>query len=347
MAFHWFCFNVRSSILLLKKRLEVAQRRNTMLIRYSQANGLPIPILKASNPLPNRRLVVIPASSSTNEYGITFDSIVPASHSTPTHIEKEVIESPKPVSRGSQTTVRSKTSAVTIKEEKKGFRLNIFKGLFGKSPKSKKSDPLPGTPPPTTITISPSESLPGPTTLIRSNSSISQFPRRPLSGSRQRKLEAYQFSMQPIQSHLDSNKGVKERPTPSAKLIEKFTNPGPVLLPRYARDLVRSHRALEPVLEPSEDSKWRYAGRALAEWDIIVRQCDAYVDSILGRRESIPEEVNEEDDMVYPGATCNSSVPSSPISMSASRVIIENLHIPRMTVELPKFYFTGKSNREP
>jgi hypothetical protein len=154
--------------------------------------------------------------------------------------------------------------------------------------------------------------------------------------------------MQPVQTRLDSNKGVKERPTPSAKSIEKFTNPAPVLLPRYARDLIRSQPSLDPVLEPSEHSKWRYAGRALAEWDLIVKQCDAYVDSILGRRESIPEEVDEDDETIYLGGTTScSSVPSSPNTISAPRVVIENLHIPRMTVELPKFYFTGKSNREP
>ena len=342
--------DVRSSILVLKKRLEVAQRQNTMLIRYSQTNGLPIPILKASNPLPNRRLVVIAASPSTHEYGITFDSIVPASPSTPTAIETEIIEAPKPVSRGSQTTVSSETSVVTIKEEKKGFRLSIFKGVFSKSPKSKKPDPpSPPPPAPSTITISPSEGLPVPTPLSRSDSTASRLPPlQSLSRPRQRKPEAFQFSMQLVQSRLDSNKGVKERPTPSAKLIEKFTNPGPVLLPRYARDLIRSQTTIEPVLEPSSDSKWRYAGRALAEWDIIVKQCDAYVDLILGRRESIPEEIDEGDDTMYlcGGATSSSSVPSSPNTVSAPRVVIENIHIPRMTVELPKFYFTGKSNRE-
>src|SRR5277367_5759449 len=101
MSFPITLCNFRSSILVLKKRLEVAQRRNTMLIRHAQDNGLPIPILKASNPLPNRRLVVIAASPSTHEYGITFDSIVPASPTsmTPTQIEKETIEVPKPGSR--------------------------------------------------------------------------------------------------------------------------------------------------------------------------------------------------------------------------------------------------------
>src|SRR5277367_129445 len=348
MSFPITLCNFRSSILVLKKRLEVAQRRNTMLIRYSQANGLPIPILKASNPLPNRRLVVIAASPSTHDYGISFDSIVPASPSTPTAMEKELLETPKPVSRGSVTTVNSEMSVVTVKEEKKGFRLNIFKGVFGKS-KSKKPDPLPPPPAaPTTITISLSESLPVPTTLSRSNSSASRIPpRRSLSRPHPRKPEAFQFSMQPVQLRLDSNKGVKERPTPSAKSIEKFVNPGPVPLPRYARDLIRSQPSLDPVLDPSEHSKWRYAGRALAEWDLIVKQCDDYVDSILGRRESIPEEVDEEDDTMYlGGTTSSSSVPSSPNTISAPRVVIENLHIPRMTVELPKFYFTGKSNRE-
>lgn len=331
--------------MLLKRRLEVAQRRNIMLIRHAQENGLPIPILKASNPLPNRRLAVIASSPSTHEYGITFDSIVPASPTSGTQIiEKDVIEVTKPGSRGSTVTAKSDTSVVALKE-KKGFRLNIFKVVFGKRSKSKKLGSQVPSPSPSTISL-PTESLAVPTPISRSDSSAR---RSRMQNSRQRKQETFQFSMQPVNNRLDSNKGVKERPIPSSKTIEKYINSGPVALPRHARDLIRSHPATEFSLEPSDQSKWRYAGRALAEWDIIVKQCDTYVDSILRRREIIPEEINEEED--YQGgpnfleALSADSVPSSPTTNSP-RLIVNNLHIPRMTVELPKFYFTGKSNRD-
>jgi hypothetical protein len=328
--------------LLLKNRLEIAQQQNIMLIRHAQANGLPIPLLKASNPLPNRRLVVIASSPSTHEYGITFDSIVPASPTAAPHIEKEMIEVPKPESRGSTTTVQSSNaSVVTVKEEKKGFRLSIFKGVFSKTSKPKKSEPSPPPPGPVSIpiTVTRSENVPVPNTSPTSESSRPNR-RQTVTTSRPRKPETFQFSMQPVASRLDSNKGIKERPTPSMKTIEKYINPGPIPLPRYAKDLIRSLPATALSLQPSEDSKWRYAGRALAEWDIIVKQCDAYVDSILYRRESIPEEVNE-DESIYMSTSITSS---SPLTVSAP--IIKNLHIPRMTVELPKFYFTGKSNRD-
>jgi hypothetical protein len=330
--------NNSSTILLLKRRLEIAQLRNITLIRHAQANGLPIPILKASNPLPNRRLVVIASSPSRHEYGITFDSIVPASPTSGSRIEQDKIETPKPGSRGSTSTANSEATITTLRENKRGgFKLNIFKGIFGRSKsKSKKSEPL--TP---SVTVSPSEPVTVPTHLSRSNSS----PRIYRSTPRQRKREAFQFSMEPIQSRLDSNKGMKERPIPSIKTIEKYVNPGPVPLPRHARDLICSLPSTEFTLEPSDHSKWRYAGRALAEWDVIVKQCDSYVESILRRRESIPEEVNEEDGQDEPmfldGSSAPSSIPSSP-TVATPHLTIENLHIPRMTVELPKFYFTGK-----
>jgi hypothetical protein len=328
--------------LLLKKRLEVAQERNIMLIRHAQENGLPIPALKASNPLPNRRLAVVASNPSTHEYGITFDSIVPASPNSATQIEKDVIEAPKPGSRGSIVTAKSDASIVTVKEEKKGFRLNIFKGVFGKSSKSKKTKSTARPPSPGTIKMV-TESVPVPTPITRSNSTTR--PAR-IQTPRQRKPETFQFSMQPVNSRIDSTKGIKERPTPSNKTIEKYINPGPIPLPRYARDLIRSHPTAEFSLEISDDSKWRYAGRALAEWDIIVKQCDTYVDSVLRRREIIPEEINEEEDCgqdgrIFRGPSSVGSTSSSP-TFTSPHLVVDNLQIPRMTVELPKFYFTGK-----
>ena len=306
-----------------------------MLIRHALDNGLPIPILKASNPLPNRRLMVIASNPSKHEYGITFDSIVPASPTSESRIEQDKIEIPKPESRGSTITAKSDATVVTLKEGKKGgFKLNIFKGIFGKS-KSKKS-----VPPAPSVTVSPSENVPVPTPISRSDSS----PRIHRPTPRRRKPEAFQFSMEPVLSRLDSNKGMKERPTPSFKTIEKYINPGPVPLPRHARDLIHSLPSTEFTLEPSDHSKWRYAGRALAEWDAIVKQCDTYVESILRRRESIPEEVDEDSQdgpMFIAGSSATSFIPSSP-TVSTQRLVLENLHIPRMTVELPKFYFTGK-----
>jgi hypothetical protein len=336
--------NNSSTILLLKRRLEIAQQRNIMLIRHAQDNGLPIPILKASTPLPNRRLVVIASSPSTHEYGITFDSMVPASPTSASHIQQDKIEATKPQSRGSTLTANSEATVVTLKEEKKGgFKLNIFKSIFGKS-KSKKL-----VPPAPVVTVSPSENVPAPTPISRSDSSPQIHRPTP----RQRKPEAFQFSMEPVISRLDSNKGMKERPTASVKTIEKYINPGPVSLPRHARDLIRSLPSTEFTLKPSDHPKWRYAGRALAEWDVIVKQCDTYIDSILRRRESIPEEVIEEDGQDRPiffgGSSATSSIPSSIPShptVATSHLVIENLHIPRMTVELPKFYFTGKSTRD-
>jgi hypothetical protein len=307
-----------------------------MLIRHAQDNGLPIPILKASNPLPNRRLVIIASSLSTLEYGITFDSIVPASPTSVSPIEQDKIETPKPGSRGSTITAESEATVVTLKEEKGRFKLNIFKDVFGKSKKSE---------PPAHVTVSPSESVPVPTPISRFHSS----PRIHRPTPRQRKPEAFQFSMEPVLSRLDSSKGMKERLTPSIETIEKYINPGPVPLPRHARDLIRSLPSTEFTLEPSDHSKWRYAGRALTEWDVIVKQCDTYIESILRRRESIPEEVNEEDSQDGPmflgGSSTTSFIPSSP-TITTPRLVIENLHIPRMTVELPKFYFTGKSTRD-
>ena len=217
--------------------------------------------------------------------------------------------------------------------------MNIFKSVFSKNKSRKSEAPAPA------VTVSPPVSVPLPTPISRSDSSHIYRPT-----PRQREAEAFQFSMEPIPSRLDSNKGIKERPSPSIKTIEKYVNPGPVPLPRHARDLIRFLPSTELILEPSEHSKWRYAGRALAEWDIIVKQCDIYVESILRRRESIPEEVNEEDDgqdgqMFLGGSSSASSVPSSP-TIATPRLVIDNLHIPRMTVELPKFYFTGKSTRD-
>ena len=332
--------DVSLTILSLKRRLEVAQQRNIMLIRHSQANGLPIPILKASNPLPNRRLVVIASSPSTHEYGITFDSIVPASPTSATQIEKDVIQVPKPGSRGSTVTVKSDASVVTVKEEKKGFRFSIFKGVFGKSKKTKKSASPAPSPSPNAITIA-TENVPIPTPISRADSII-RVPRIQI--PHQQKPDVFQFSMQPVNSRLDCYKGIKERPTPSNKTIAKYINPGPIPLPRHARDLIRSHPTTEISLEPSDHSRWRYAGRALAEWGIIVKQCDTYVDSMLRRREIIPEEINEEDCPIFLGSS-GGSTPSSPI-VKPSHLTIDKLHIPRMTVELPKFYFTGKSNRD-
>jgi hypothetical protein len=308
-----------------------------VLIRYAQTNGLPIPILKASNPLPNRRLVVIPSSPSTHEYGITFDSIVPATPIAAAQIEKEVIEVRPPPSRGSVATVMSSDTSISTKEEKKGFRLSIFKGVFSKN-KSKKQAPSP-PPPPSLPQPVPTELSP-PITLTRSDSSTQV--RRPINRP-SRNPEMFQFSMQPVPCRSDSNKGVKERPTPSYKTIEKYINPTPMALPRFARDLIRSNPSIENELEPSEHSRWRYAGRALAEWEIIVKQCDAYIDSLSRQRESIPEETTEEDGdgTIYLKST-NTALPNPtpPTTMN-------NLHIPRMTVELPKFYFTGRTNRDP
>ena len=321
--------------------MEIAQRRNIMLIRHAQDNGLPIPILKASNPLPNRRLVIIALSPSTHKYGITFDSIVPTIPTSISHIEQDNIEKPKPGSRGSTITAKSEATVVTLKEEKKGrFKLNILKDVFGKS-KSKKAEP-----PAPSVTVSPSDSVSGPTPISRSDSS----PRIHRPTPHQRKPEAFQFSMEPVLSRLDSSKAMKERPTPSIKTIEKYINPGSVPLPRHARDLIRSLPSTEFTLEPSDHSKWRYAGRALAEWDVIVKQCDTYIESIHSRRESIPEEVNVEEDgqdgpMFLGGSSTTSSIPSSP-TVTTPRLVIENRHIPRMTIELPKFYFTGKSTRD-
>jgi hypothetical protein len=317
------------------------QQQNIQLIRSAQTNGLPIPSLKASNPLPNRRLVVVATSPSTHEYGITFDSIVPATPATPPQVEKDIIQVTPP-SRGSSTTiVNSETSIMSVKEEKKGFRLNIFKGVFGKSSKSKKKEASPEPEPrlsPIPISAPALESSP-PVTLQRSVSMSRLSHRQSLARPRSRKGETYQFSMQSVPSRLDSNKGVKERPTPSYKTIDKYLNPGPVPLPRSARDIVRHYPTSEINLDdPCDDSKWRYAGRALAEWDIIVKQCDAYVDSMFRRRESIPEE--HEDSAT--GTIYLGSISTPSFSITAPSPLMENLHIPRMTVELPKFYFTGK-----
>jgi hypothetical protein len=322
--------------------LEVTRRRNITLIRHAQDNGLPIPILKASNPLPNRRLVVIASSSSTHEYGITFDSIVPASptSSSPTQVEKDTIEVLKPGSRGSTITTKSNTSVITLKEEKKKFRLNIFKNVFGKSNKSKKSKTPSSSSSSSAITVV-TENLPVPKPISQSDSTT-QPPR--IQTPHQRKPEAFQFSMQPVNARLDYNKGVKQRPTPSHKTIEKYINSGPVPLPRHARELIRSLPTPEFAIEASDHSNWRYAGRALAEWDLIVKQCDTYVDSILRRKESIPEEVDEEN--CQDGSMPFGSSSASSASFNYSSRLIDNLHIPRMTVELPKFYFTGKSNRD-
>lgn len=318
--------DLRATILCLKRRLETAQRHNAMLIRHAQANGLPFPVLKASNPLPNMRLVVVPISSSTHVYGITFDSMVPASPVEPTYVENDMMEI-KSVSLRSEMTGIIDIGATTGKEEKKGFRLNIFKGVFGKN-KSRKSEASRSPNPPAIIN---SEVLPplicpdSPTNLSR-HSTITR---------RQRKLEIYQFSMEPVPSRLESNKGIKERPTPSHKTIEKFLRPGPVPLPRYARDRIRNHPSREVTVLHSDDPKWRYAGRALAEWELIVKQCDAYVDTIIRQRESIPEETTQD----YLDESSSSPVITPPL-------LIEQLHIPRMTVELPRFYFTGKSSRD-
>jgi hypothetical protein len=310
-----------------------------VLIRYAQTNGLPIPILKASNPLPSRRLVVIPSSPSTHEYGLTFDSIVPATPVAAAQIEKEVIEVRPPPSRGSITTAMSSDTSISMKEEKKGFRLSIFKGVFSKS-KSKKqeSTPLATLLPPSPPTENPSP----PITLTRSDSTPS---RRPITRVTRGKPELFQFSMEPVPCR-DSNKGVKERPTPSYKTIEKYINPMPIALPRFARDLIHSTPSVEMALEPSEHSRWRYAGRALAEWEAIVKQCDGYIDSVFHRRGSIPEETAEEDGdgtiyLKHNNSATTTANTTEWISM------MENLHIPRMTVELPKFYFTGRANRDP
>jgi len=345
------------TILELKRRLEILQRRNTILIRRAQKEGLPIPILRASNPLPNRRLVVIPSNPSYHEYGLTFDSIVPASPSTPSQIEQQVIEvtNATPGPSGSAATANSGGSISTVKVRKKGFKLNILKGVFGKSGKKQKSpDPTPSTTS-IPIAISPSDQRPVPKSPAH-NRRIEPTPRLPRFQPSRSRSESFKFSMQPIYTSFDSNKGIKERPTPSARAIEKFINAGPVSLPRYARDLIRSQSPLQFHIEPSENARWRYAGRALAEWELIVKQCDSYVDSILRKRESIPEEEGEEQgeqESLFVGpiggtpASPASSIPSSPTVMScAPRHAIGNMHIPRMTVELPKFYFTGKSNRE-
>ena len=324
----------------MKERLETVQQQNIALIRSAQSSGLPIPTLKASNPLPNRRLVVIATSPSTHEYGITFDSIVPASPPTLPQIEKEVINVDTPPSRGSESTVlSSNASAMSVKDEKKGFRLNIFKGVFGKGTKAKKKETSPEPIMSPIPTAEPKHETSPPVNLQRSASMSRLTHRQSLPPPHSRKGETYQFSMQSVPSRLDSNKGVKERPTPSSKTIEKYINPGPVALPRSAWDVIRNYPSSEIKVESSDDSKWRYAGRALAEWDLVVKQCDAYIDSAFHRRESIPEEHEDESTgTLYLGGL---SHPSLSITATSSPMI-ENLHIPRMTVELPKFYFTGK-----
>ena len=321
----------------------MVQQRNVALIRSAQASGSPIPTLKASTPLPNRRLIVVPTSPSTHEYGITFDSIVPATPATPLQIERETIEITPP-SRGSQMTdvSNSDVSAISSKEDKKGFRLNLFKGVFSKTSKLKKKESSP-QPIPSPIPEQPIEPEPSPPVTVQRIPSMSCLSHRPtLQRPRSRKGETYQFSMQTIPSRLESNKGIKERPTPSSKTIEKFVNPSPVPLPRSARDVIRNYPTTTseiPLNETEDDSKWRYAGRALAEWDAIVKQCDDYVDSMLRQRESIPEEYEDSTTgNVYIGGLSNT--PS--FSITAPTPMIENLHIPRMTVELPRFYFTGK-----
>jgi hypothetical protein len=322
----------------LKKRLEIVQKQNIALIRSAQENGLPIPTLKASTPLPNRRLVVIPTSPSTHEYGITFDSIVPATPATPPQVEKELM-TVTPPSRGSGSTdVESDISASSIKEEKKGFRLNLFKGVFNKNSKPKKKESSP-EPIPSPIPVQEPVLAPSPMTVNRSPSMSRLSHRQSLARPRSRKGETYQFSMQSVPSRLESNKGIKERPTPSAKTIEKYINPSPVPLPRSAWESIRSYPTSEMTLdEPSEDSKWRYAGRALAEWDVIVKQCDDHIESMLRHRESIPEEYEDSTTgTLYIGGLSNT--PSLSITGPSP---IENLHVPRMTVELPRFYFTGK-----
>lgn len=314
--------DIRSTILLLKRRLETAQQQNITLIHHAQNNGLPIPVLKASNPLPNRRLVVIASSPLTHEYGITFDSIVPATPASPPTIEKELIEIPQPVSRGSVITASTVPSTIaSSKEEKKSLR-NFFKNILPKTAKSKRLEASPTMSPPSKpipITVTNPEHVPAPpaqSVPLHRGQTIRH-------GSSSRKPDAFQFSMQPVPSRLDSNKGLKERPTPSSKTIEKYLNPSPVALPRYARDLIRSNPLSPEIIvhtsPPQIDGRWRYAGRALAEWDIIVKQCDSYIDNLY---DCIPEDCE------------------SPLT------IMGKVHIPRMTVELPKFYFTGKSLRD-
>jgi hypothetical protein len=307
-----------------------------VLIQEAQKSGLPYPILRASNPLPNRRLVVIATSPSTHEYGITFDSIVPATPAAAPQIEQEMIDV-KPESRGSiSTIISSNASIVSIKEEKKGFRLGIFKGVF-KSKKPKKLD-APAPPPIETPSVTPS--------LTRSDSTV-KLARRPMTTRpHPRKPESFQFSMESVSSRLENNKGVKERPTPSPKTIEKFSNPGPVILPRFAHELIRTRPVAEHTPPPSSHPRWRYAGRALAEWELIVKQCDMHIDSLFRRREIIPEEITvaEEDGTVYLGqgtAENNSSNDGLGVPLG-----MEKIMIPRMTVELPRFYFTGKGGRD-
>jgi hypothetical protein len=217
-------------------------------------------------------------------------------------------------------TGQSISTSITTVKEKKGFRLNIFKSIFGKSKKSSppKQEPVtlpqPGPPSVPNVTVTKSDS----TTAIMQppvSSNPEGLQRRPTSAMPQRKSEQFQFSMQPVPSRIEGNKGIKERPTPSAKTIEKFSTPSPVVLPRLAHSLVGFVPSTESTLALSEDSKWRYAGRALAEWELIVKQCDSYVESVA-QRDGAPAEGIE-------GSTA--------------------IHIPRMTVELPKFYFTGKT----
>jgi hypothetical protein len=232
--------------------------------------------------------------------------------------------------------ISSNASIVSIKEEKKGFRLSIFKGVF-KSNKSKKSGP---PPPPPQI-----ETPPAFPPLTRSESTAKLARRPTITRPHTRKPESFQFSMESVSSRLETNKGVKERPTPSPKTIEKFSNPGPIVLPRFAHDLIRTHPVVEHSTPTSSHPRWRYAGRALAEWELIVKQCDMHINSLFLRRESIPEEttVAEEDGTVYLGQ----GAPQVEGAMIVEGLLVmDKIMIPRMTVELPRFYFTGKGGRD-
>jgi hypothetical protein len=313
-------------VLLLKNRLEQTQQQNIQLIRRCQEKNLPLPSLRAANPLPNRQLVVIKSTPSTHEYGITFDSIVPSTSSEP-QIEREIIQEALP-SRSSTAQSRA-TSVITItKDEKKGFRLNILK-IF-KSKSKKKAIPALPPPPPSPPIEDPS---PVPCPSIRTSNR--QSFHRP-----QHTPDSYIFSMQPLPSRLDSSRGVKERLTPNKRILEKFLLPAHVALPRPTRDVLREYRqrsSTEEVLV--SETRTRYAGRALAEWEVIVRQCDLFVDAVCRRRESIPEELEEEEDDGNMYLRSNSRTEGrSPVWTNWCDGIV----IPRMTVEVPKFYFTGR-----
>jgi len=73
-----------------------------------------------------------------------------------------------------------------------------------------------------------------------------------------------------------------------------------------------------------------------------------HIDSLFRRRESIPEEITvaEEDGTVYLGQGTAENNLSNDDDGLVVPLGMEKIMIPRMTVELPRFYFTGKGGRD-